>query len=107
MIAKVGFSGSLIFYDSMLVDVTTEERMDEVSSQGYAWGYIGSCVPFVACLLLVLNCEKLGIGMETAMAVSFAVIAIWWGGMSVPLLKIMWRNRRVLSGKVSADWGAH
>lgn len=87
VIAKIGFSSSLIFYDSMLVDVTPEERMDEVSSQGYAWGYIGSCVPFVACLLLVLNCEKLGIGMETAMAVSFAVIAIWWGGMSVPLLK--------------------
>ena len=87
LIAKIGFSSSLIFYDSMLVDVTPEERMDEVSSQGYAWGYIGSCVPFVACLLLVLNCEKLGIGMETAMAVSFAVIAIWWGGMSVPLLK--------------------
>ena len=42
VIAKVGFSGSLIFYDSMLVDVTTDERMDEVSSQGYAWGYIGS-----------------------------------------------------------------
>ena len=38
VIAKVGFSGSLIFYDSMLVDVTTDERMDEVSSQGYAWG---------------------------------------------------------------------
>ena len=87
VIAKIGFSSSLTFYDSMLVDVTTEERMDAVSSQGYAWGYIGSCVPFVACLLLVLNCEKLGIGMETAMAVSFAVIGIWWGGMSVPLLK--------------------
>lgn len=43
LIAKIGFSSSLIFYDSMLVDVTTEERMDEVSSQGYAWGYIGSC----------------------------------------------------------------
>ena len=45
VIAKVGFSGSLVFYDSMLSDVTTPERMDEVSSRGYAWGYIGSCVP--------------------------------------------------------------
>ena len=50
IIAKTGFSGSLIFYDSMLGDVTTEDRMDNVSSQGYAWGYIGSCVPFVLCL---------------------------------------------------------
>ena len=49
VIAKVGFSGSLVYYDSMLSDVTSPERMDEVSSKGYAWGYIGSCVPFVAC----------------------------------------------------------
>mgnify|MGYP000873261679 CR=1 FL=1 len=45
IIAKVGYSGSLIFYDSMLSDVTTKERMDDVSSRGYAWGYIGSCIP--------------------------------------------------------------
>lgn len=39
VIAKVGFSGSLIFYDSMMVDVTTDERMDKVSSHGYAWKF--------------------------------------------------------------------
>ena len=49
VIAKVGFSGSLVYYDSMLSDVTSPERMDEVSSKGYAWGYIGSCVPFGPC----------------------------------------------------------
>ena len=61
VIAKVGFSGSLVFYDSMLSDVTTPERMDEVSSRGYAWGYIGSCVPFVVCLGLVLGAGSIGI----------------------------------------------
>ena len=50
IVAKIGYSGSLIFYDSMLSDVTEEARMDQVSSQGFAWGYIGSCLPFVACL---------------------------------------------------------
>ena len=55
IVAKIGFSGSLVFYDSMLGDVTTPERMDMVSSRGYAWGYIGSCVPFVVCLALVLG----------------------------------------------------
>ena len=60
IIAKIGFSGSLVFYDSMLGDVTTPERMDVVSSQGYAWGYIGSCVPFVVCLGLVLAAGTAG-----------------------------------------------
>ena len=87
LISKIGYSGSLIFYDSMLSDVTTEERMDHVSSQGYAWGYIGSCIPFVTCLLLVLNAEKIGLSMETAMAVSFLIVAAWWCLMTVPLLK--------------------
>ena len=87
VIAKVGFSGSLIFYDSMLVDVTTDERMDEVSSQGYAWGYIGSCVPFVICLLVVLNAGKIGITMEIAMMVSFVIITVWWVIMTLPLLR--------------------
>lgn len=87
VIAKVGFSGSLIFYDSMLSDVTTEDRMDEISSQGFAWGYIGSCVPFILCLGLVLSADALGISMELAMAISFGIVAVWWIAMSMPLLR--------------------
>lgn len=87
LIAKVGFSASLIFYDSMLSDITDEERMDYVSSQGYAWGYIGSCVPFVLCLVIVLGSDTLGIRMETAMGIAFVLVAVWWLLMSWPLLK--------------------
>lgn len=87
LIAKVGFSASLIFYDSMLSDITDEERMDYVSSQGYAWGYIGSCVPFVLCLVIVLGSDPLGIHMETAMRIAFVLVAVWWLLMSLPLLK--------------------
>ena len=71
ILAKVGYSGSLIFYDSMLPDITTEKRMDDVSSQGYAWGYIGSCVPFLASLVLVLMYDKIGITMNVAMTIAF------------------------------------
>ncbi len=77
----------MIFYDSMLSDVTTPERVDHVSSQGYAWGYIGSCVPFVICLLLVLNAGKIGLSMEMSMMISFAIITFWWFGLTLPLLK--------------------
>lgn len=87
IIAKIGFSGSLIFYDSMLGDITTEDRVDNVSSQGYAWGYIGSCVPFVVCLGVVLGAGKIGISTELAMMISFAIVAVWWIGASIPAFK--------------------
>ena len=53
VIARIGYSSSLVFYDSMLHDVTEPDRLDEVSSQGYAWGYIGSCIPFIVSLAAV------------------------------------------------------
>ncbi len=87
VVAKVGCNASLVFYDAMLVDITTEERMDTVSSQGYAWGYIGSCIPFVASLVFVLMNEKIGISMSTAMAIAFAINAVWWLVVTLPLLK--------------------
>lgn len=87
VIARVGYSGSLIFYDSMLSDITEADRMDHVSSQGYAWGYIGSCIPFAVCLLLVLGAEGLGLSMVTAMALAFGITALWWLGFTLPLLR--------------------
>ena len=87
VIAKFGYSVSLVFYDSMLNDVTTDDRMDVVSSQGYAWGYIGSCIPFLLCLILVLNYGTIGISMSLAMGISFVIIAAWWVITSLPLLK--------------------
>ena len=87
VIAKVGFSGSLVFYDSMLGDVTTPERMDEVSSRGYAWGYIGSCVPFVVCLGLVLGAGSIGISQMTALNLALLLTAAWWLLTILPLLK--------------------
>lgn len=87
VIAKVGYNASLIFYDSMLVDVTTPERMDTVSSHGYAWGYIGSCVPFIISLVLVLMYDSIGISMRTAMMLAFFLNGAWWLLVTIPLLK--------------------
>ena len=66
IIAKTGYSASLVFYDAMLPDVTESERMDAVSSHGFAWGYIGSCIPFVMCLGLVLGADFIGIANRDA-----------------------------------------
>ena len=87
ILAKTGYSASLIFYDAMLTDVTEPERMDVVSSQGFAWGYIGSCIPFVASLGVVLGAGSLGIHMQTSMVIAFLITAAWWLLSAVPLLK--------------------
>lgn len=87
VIAKVGYSASLVFYDSMLTDISDEERLDAVSAQGYAWGYIGSCIPFAVSLVFVLGAENFGFTMNQAMMTAFLITAVWWVVMSVPLLK--------------------
>lgn len=85
--AKVAYSLSLIVYDSMLTDITTEERMDAVSSKGYAWGYIGSVVPFIISLVFVLMYDKMGMTLKTAMMIAFILNAAWWIAFTLPLVK--------------------
>lgn len=87
VIAKVGLSSSMIFYDSMLSDITTDERMDRVSTSGYAWGYIGSCIPFTISLLLILFADKLSLTASLATGIAFLLNAAWWFLVTLPLLK--------------------
>ena len=87
VIAKTGFSGSLIFYDSMLPDITTDDRVDAISSHGYAWGYLGSCIPFIGCLVLILTAEQTGIGTMTATMLALMITAAWWLLCTLPLLR--------------------
>lgn len=85
--AKVAYSLSLIVYDSMITDITTEERMDAVSSKGYAWGYIASVVPFIISLIFVLMYDKIGMTLKTAMMIAFILNAVWWIASTLPLVK--------------------
>ena len=87
VIAKVGYNSANVFYDAMLPEITTQERMDNVSSLGYAYGYIGSVIPFVLCLVIVLGNEIIGISMGTAMLIAFGLTALWWALCTVPLMK--------------------
>lgn len=95
VLAKVSYSSSLVFYDAMLPETTTEERMDAVSSQGYAFGYIGSCIPFIACLVIVLFADKLGLTMTAAMTIAFLLTALWWLFLSFPLLRTYHQDKYV------------
>ena len=99
VIAKVGFSSSLVFYDAMLPEVTTDERMDTVSSCGYAFGYIGSVIPFVVCLVLVLGSGLIGLSQGTAMVIAFLLTAVWWIVCTLPLLRSYRQSAYVEQGR--------
>ena len=85
--SSVMLNASLVFYDAFLVDATEQDRYDEVSSQGYAWGYIGSCIPFIVCLVIVLFGSSFGIGQLDGIRISFVITAVWWLVFSVPVLR--------------------
>ncbi len=85
VISRIGFAGSNLFYDSFLTDVTTNERMDKVSSWGYAMGYIGgSTIPFIASIIVLL---KLGYSNPVAQKFSIVITSVWWLVFSIPFIK--------------------
>lgn len=88
VLCTIGLNSSMTFYDAMLPDITTDDRMDTVSSSGYAWGYIGSCMPFIVCILLILvGPSALGLDMLFCVQVSFIITGIWWLAFTVPLVR--------------------
>lgn len=84
ILSQIGYSGANLYYDSFLPDVTTEDRMDKVSTLGYGLGYIGgSTIP----LLLFLVMNLIGIDMLYCLSFAFGFTAVWWAAFSWPLLK--------------------
>ena len=89
LITRIFYNASLTIYDSMLNDVTSGDRMDAVSSYGYAWGYIGSCFPFlVALAAYIAGPDMLGVlPGRLSMAIGFTVTAVWWILVALPLIR--------------------
>ena len=94
VIARVGWAGANLFYDSFLVDVTEHNRMDRVSTFGYGWGYIGSVAPFIIVMALIFlgrQPEQDSIP-ELHTKTGFFVVALWWMVFTLPLLKNVQQN---------------
>ena len=89
VICRIAYSISLLVYDSMLRDVTSEERLDIVSTHGYGWGYLGSCIPFIiAIIVYVMGPDMLGIiSNRLTMILGFGITALWWFVATIPLMK--------------------
>ena len=92
--STIGFAGANIFYDAFLVDITTEERMNRVSARGYGMGYLGSTIPFIICLALILLAQRdiIPLSVTLATQISFLLTALWWGLFSIPLFKNVTQN---------------
>lgn len=88
VLCTIGLNSSMTFYDAMLTDVTTDERMDSVSSSGYAWGYVGSTVPFILCIALIFGGPSiLGLDTLTCTRLTFLITGAWWLAFTIPLLR--------------------
>jgi MFS transporter, UMF1 family len=88
-VAAVGSAGANVFYDAFLVDVTTEERMNRISSRGLGFGYIGSTIPFIISIAIIIlaQSETIPISVTTASKIAFLITAAWWGLFAIPLIK--------------------
>ena len=88
IVTETGFNSANVFYDSMLNDITTDENMHNVSANGYAWGYIGSCIPFVVCLVVyILGSMLFPAFLGWAFSICCLLTAAWWFVFTLPLYK--------------------
>ena len=88
VLASVGFSGTLIFYDALIVAVSPADRYDEISAFGFSLGYIGGGLLFAVNVAMTLMPEPFGLaGPAEAVRLSFVMVAAWWLVFSIPLFR--------------------
>ena len=87
MIASIGYSASLVFYDAFLPEIVSEDRFDKTSAKGYSMGYYGSVLMMVVCLMIIMNPTSFGFSGEdagkNATRFTFLLVGLWWIGFSM------------------------
>ena len=78
ILATIGFAGSIVFYNSYLPDIASEDQVDALSAKGFSFGYVGSALLLVACLGLVFLIDP-----DLASRLSFLMTGLWWGGFAL------------------------
>lgn len=94
VMASIGYSGSLVFYDAFLPEIVTEDRYDATSARGYSMGYYGSVLLMILCLFLVMNHHRFGLFSSEfhAMRFTFVLVGVWWIGFSTLAFRVLPKN---------------
>ncbi|MBR0577025.1 MFS transporter [Proteiniclasticum sp. BAD-10] len=100
IITAVAFNGSSIYYDAFLTDVTTDDRMDDISAKGFGFGYLGGTIPFIISLGIILSADKLGLTGTFATQLAFVITAVWWLIFTLPMLRNV-KQKYFIEGKPS------
>lgn len=105
IMASIGYSGSLVFYDAFLPEIVSEDRYDATSARGYSMGYYGSVIMMVACLVMIMNYEAFGFSGEgAATRFSFLLVGLWWIGFSFIPFRILPETLRVQNSSFKDTW---
>jgi len=94
IIANIGFGASVVFYNSFLPEIATEDQTDKVSSRGFAYGYLGGAILLVLNLVLVLRAEQLGMSAGLAVRLSLLSAGVWWGGFAIITFYLLKSRRK-------------
>ena len=106
VLASIGFSGAIVFYDALLMGVTRPERYDEVSAFGYSLGYIGGGLLFAFNVAMALSPASFGLAdASVAVRLSFLMVAAWWLVFSIPLFRHVPEPPRVGDGSSAVTAG--
>ena len=79
IVSTMSFAAANVFYNAFLIDITTEDRRDRVSSYGYGLGYLSGFIVLVIDLVFLNYAERLGISQAAAVRISFLFASLWWG----------------------------
>ena len=96
MMASIGFSGSLVFYDAFMPEIATVDMHDKISARGYSFGYVGSVLLLVLNLVMISKHDLFGIESEQmAMRISFLMVGLWWISFSqIPFKRLPQQERK-------------
>lgn len=105
ILASIGYSGSLVFYDAFLPEIVSEDRYDATSARGYSMGYYGSVIMMVACLVMIIKFDAFGFpGEGAATRFSFLLVGLWWIGFSFIPFRILPETLRAQTSSFKETW---